>query len=478
MIAGSGALACLLVIPGTALGVNGSYLAVVALTLAAGTLVALSEDRDARLVSGALLVWALLLRCAALICCFAWAAAQGGPFLGPDSTLYFDTAHDLARRGFQLDALPVIAFGTYDVGQFYLFAAGIRWLHADLFGLQTINCGLTALAAPLAYGAARVLVPRGAIWIGLLVAVHPTLIALSSIDLLKDPSIVCALAALVWALVRIIAAHDARAIAGFAAVALVAACYLRVSRFYTFTYVEAGFVAAMAVAWRARTRLTARRMALAVIVGVFLLTEGVPARAKWPPTPVLFLSMASYTLDTPALRAYAPGLFDRLRVGGAGGTGGEQAAPDWRAGLLTLPANMFRRVFGPFPWIAPADWHFKVLQDGQYYLFPGMLVWYALLPAIVAGLGLTAVRMWRREESRTGLVMLWFFVVIYFAQYLTINLSYRQRDVTLPVLLIFGWIGLTWGREISRARIWYSRYWAVLCVIAGTHILVRAFIWP
>ena len=108
-----------------------------------------------------------------------------------------------------------------------------------------------------------------------------------------------------------------------------------------------------------------------------------------------------------------------------------------------------------------------------------MLVWYGLLPLIVVGLGGTGWRIAARKETRFALVFLWFFAAVYFAQYLAINLSYRQRDVMLPVLLVFAYLlGLPDATHLARWRSRYVGYWLVLALTwqPGGHLLVRAFL--
>ena len=103
-----------------------------------------------------------------------------------------------------------------------------------------------------------------------------------------------------------------------------------------------------------------------------------------------------------------------------------------------------------------------------------MLLWYALLPLIVVGLGGTAWRLLRRTETRFALVFLWFFAAVYFAQYLAINLSYRQRDVMLPILLIFACVGFPLVQSWPRWRTWYARYGLALVALACAHLVLRA----
>ena len=475
---GLGALAVSLLVAVPALGVNLSYLGIAAAAIILGLVLSRLEERPARATMLTLFVWALVLRMTVLTACVAVALRDGGPFLGPDSMDYFQSSMDLAARNFQTDTVPVIYFGTYDVGQFYLFATAVRLFSADLFGLQVLNSALTALAVPLTYSLARALVPRGAHLVALTLVAHPSLIGLSSLDLLKDPSIVCAMVGLLWALVHLTRPLAWWRLGAFAGVAFVCAMYLRTSRFYAFAYIEVAFVAALIIlrhrgAWPYRSVVGFAASAL-----IFLTVELLPTKALWPVAPAMIASMASYTLDTPAMRAYAPGFFDRLQ--GRGAARGARKAPgetppeEWRAGLLSIPANAFRRLFGPFPWIPPDSWRFRALQTGQYYLFPGMVIWYALLPVIAAGLVRSAAAVWRGTEQHFGLLLLLIFTLVYFAQYMAINLSYRQRDVMLPLLLIFGWKGLVWARSTTWASRWYRVYWMALGMLAAAHTAVRA----
>ena len=105
-----------------------------------------------------------------------------------------------------------------------------------------------------------------------------------------------------------------------------------------------------------------------------------------------------------------------------------------------------------------------------------MVGWYGLLPLIVAGLGTTAGAIVTRTETRFGIVFLWLFTAVYFAQYLMINLSYRQRDVMLPVLFFFACLGAPCLMRITGWRRWYAAYWLVLALIASGHLLARALL--
>ena len=486
---GLAGLAVALLLPQFLPGVTSSYLLVVAVAAGAALLIAATEDAAHRATSLNLFIWALLARCLAVTACYALGVREGGPFLGPDSTTYFTKGGELAASAFHLDMHPVIVFGSYDVSHYYLFAAAIRYLHTDLFGLQVMNCAMIALAAPLMFGIARIMLPSAALVLGLAVALHPSLIALAAVDLLKDPSIIFGTVLLVWVIVRLTVERRPYAMGLYALAGLVAALYLRSGRFYSFAYLEFAFIATVVFLRLLRVPMFQRATAAVLVAAVFLTGEVVLARASWPPSAIMVASNVSYVLDTPAMSHYAAGLFDRVRIASkstkmmAGDHDpimvpvhlGPQSGRFAIAGTIVSSfANLFRRLYGPFVWILPNDWHFRVLQAGDYLLFPGMLVWYGLLPVIVVGLGATGWRIVTRTETRFGVVFLWFFSAVYFAQYLLINLSYRQRDVMLPVLLFFACVGAPYLARMARWRTWYASYWIALALIASVHILARA----
>jgi hypothetical protein len=489
---GIGGLCLVLLLPQFLPGVNSSYLASAAIVCACGLLLAITEGEEQTSTSLTLFVWALLCRALAVTVCYALGVREGGPFLGPDSSTYFAKGAELAASNFHLDVHPVVEFGSWDVAQYYLFGGAIRYLHTDLFGLQMMNCGLIALAAPLVYGIARVMLPSAALAVGLAVALHPSLIALPAVDLLKDPSIIFGTALLIWVIVRLTREENPYALLPYFAAGLVAAVYLRMGRFYSFAYIELAFLAAVAFMMLRRTSIFKRGLAAVLVVTLFVVAEVLPARARWPLSPLMVASAVTYTLGTPEMSKYAAGLFDRLRIS----SGRLRPGIDREKGPIMVPvhigpetgpfavvgtivsslANLFRRLYGPFVWILPPDWHFKSLQAGDYLLYPGMLVWYGLLPFVVFGLTVTGWQIVKRKETRFGVVFLWCFTAVYFAQYLTINLSYRQRDVMLPVLLFFAFISLPHLMRLTRWKTWYASYWLALGLLAGTHLLVRAFL--
>jgi hypothetical protein len=226
---------------------------------------------------------------------------------------------------------------------------------------------------------------------------------------------------------------------------------------------------------RGRARTFARPQALVLAILVFAAAEIAPMRSLWPSTPSMFLAMTGHTLNTPGMRWSTPGFLQR----GVRGTTTIRSAPTETTshGVVRLGVDMVRRVFGPFPWIAPHTWTFFALQQGQYYLFPGTVLWYALLPFVVLGFALSGAAMVRGMETRFPLLLLWWFSALYFAQYLLINLSFRQREDGMPILLMFAALGADrFLPDCRRPPRWYRRYWVVIVVIAVLHITVRAIL--
>ena len=379
--------------------------------------------------------------------------------LGPDATSYWAGAERLATNGFALGVSPVIAFSSYDVAHYYLFGT-VAWLGGRLPEAQLLNAGFGALVAPAMLGWARLVVPRHAGWIGLGVALYPSLVVMSGTSLLKDPSVLLALAVCVWALTALASEQGRDRRTAFAVLALCALVYLNLDRFYLATLVEIGAVVAVGVQLL-RDRRAIHPAASGFVLAVVLASELVPALMGWPLSPERFRTNVQQVVVTPALHESGPSLLDSSRAGPLGA-------------VLTLVspfAPVVRRLYGPFVWVPPASWDPGFVLRSDLLLYPGNVIWYAMLPLGLAGLVRALVR-WRVQAP--ALVAAASALALYLLAYLSVNLSYRQRDLIVPFVLVFA---LPLATVIVRSRGWrlaYAGYWAVLVAAAAAHLFVRA----
>ena len=205
-----------------------------------------------------------------------------------------------------------------------------------------------------------------------------------------------------------------------------------------------------------RITIFQRSLAGALVVMIFLIGEVVPARASWPPSPVLVASNVSYVLDTPAM---GRSLRDRpvrsmasvvrpheLRSGRRQGT--DHGAGPHRPRVRTVRTGRDRTLVRR-ERVSAIVWTVRLDSPGGLALQStsgrrlSVVPRYARLVRVAAldrcRPGGDSGRIAARTETRFGVVFLWCFTAIYFAQYLVINLSSRQRDVMLPVLLFFAY---------------------------------------
>ncbi len=466
------------------------------------------------------------------------AGSDGGPFLGPDSTAFLHGSQQLAADGFRTSVHPIQTFGDFAVAHYYVFAGAIRYLEADLFSLQLLNCCFTALVGPLMFSVTRLTVPAAAFPLGIIVTLFPSLITLSALDLLKDPSVLFFTTLAVWAGVRLLHAQSTGARAAWALVGCVSLLYLRLDRFYVAAYLEGAVILAVLFGLLTRRNCLRSWRPLIWLLVVLAVAEVVPTRLGWPGSPSLMSRSFGWALEVPQLRDYGPGLLDRTQLseaevgadviqGGGDSTDGTneglarvdselgsgRAGWPWYAVAIativlslavpcvrrlfarrvehlvllaialggvgsvlvapTFAANIFRRLYGPFVWIMPSEWSIRHILTYDYLMYPGMLLWYFLLPFMLLGLVGVGWRVLKREALNPDLVGIWAFTVIYCAQYLLFNFSYRHRETLFPFLLIFGFLGL----PILERRRWrwaYGGYWMTLLVVAIWHLVTRA----
>jgi len=149
-------------------------------------------------------------------------------------------------------------------------------------------------------------------------------------------------------------------------------------------------------------------------------------------------------------------------------------APPRPPAVLVSAANVVRRLFGPFPWIPPGSWDAETILRNEYLLFPGMIVWYALLPIGAVGTFLAGWLTLRRQVVTPVVLVSSVVVASLGAMYLTLNLSFRQRDFMFPFLLLTAVLAVDRLRDRPFWRRAYLAYWAMLVLLAVTHLTLRA----
>ncbi|MCC7177528.1 MAG: hypothetical protein IT177_03975 [Acidobacteria bacterium] len=476
------------------IGEGPGTLAITAAFAAATTLLAGFERGPARGVFVQLAVIGLAVRGIALLL-LAWLeSASRTVVLGPDGVGFLRAIHAIVNAGFALPRPSFELFATYDTAHLYLFAGVVGTLGPGLLNLHAVNCALTALLGPLTFGWVRLVAPAAALPVGLLVTFYPSIIYLAATDLWKDPSVIAATTLGLWALAHIVhGKDDTWRLAGFTALAGGALWFVHASRFYALWYLEVG-VAAIAVLGLLRGWAVRRGAAVAVLSALAVAEAG-PVMAGWPASPLFFVASIAQATNATSLRYYSAGLLDEVAEGGRArpndgfaidtvdlglperanilqvDTDTASAVPG-RFGLVGGAVQIGRRVLGPFIWVPPAAWTPRAVLAGDYLLYPGMLFWYVLLPGMLVGLAVTAGRIFR-GQAPFMLGVVWVFTVLYWAQFLVINLPYRQREALFPVLALFAWLGFEELRQRSWAGKMYVFYWIALVGLALAHTAIR-----
>jgi hypothetical protein len=308
--------------------------------------------------------------------------------LGDDGKLY----HLLAMRAAEAwDAgrNPLAEFTYWRAASAYISLHSVVYKLAgpQVLMMSMVNACLGALVPVFVHGIARELLsPRRAKFIAVLVAFYPDQIVYSSGNL-KDISITLAVAASVWALLRLQggqggqggqATGGARLRAG--GLLVVAAGYITLSRFY---YVPLLVVALLVGRYTLSSRQNVRALAVRLVgVGV-LAVSGLWLISTFSPALMLLLR-------DPV--SGAAGWYSRLVQTEEGGMFSVLLQPPLNT--LLLPLTMLVVLLLPLP-----VWAFFTGEPMHYVLLPGMLVWYALLPFVLYG-------MWSSRTHPAGRVLL------------------------------------------------------------------------
>jgi hypothetical protein len=427
-------------------------------------------QRELRRFAASLFLWAFALRLSALLLLSAVPGYDRSAFLGPDSASYYLGSQMLAAGELPPGRSPIQIFGSTDIAHYYLFAAALSAFNVDLFGLQLLNGALSALTALVTFLWCKAVLPSHAALTGVAVACGPTLIAMSVTDLLKDPSIVMATVLALWAITRLLGSSRVLSAAGWGVLVVAALMYLRMDRFYVAAYLEAAFIIVVFIVLARGVMVT--RAPIAILALAVLAAEAGPMALGWPSSPEAIATNVVHVERTPAIRDSPPGIIDNNGPDVSGLPPPVQEPVKAAALVLDPLADIVRRLYGPFVWIPPPDLYTTTILRGDYILYPGMLLWYALLPFMLLGVG---VVLWRFATLHTTDIVLpavAVFLAVYLAQYLAINLSYRQREDVMPLLFILLPFGIALWSRFWRPRFLYGVYWLALFVLAVTHLVI------
>ena len=424
--------------------------------------VALAAPRPRRAAVISVFAWALLARIVAVIALvIADPGYAQGDFLSPDGRAYLSGSRALLEARFAVPS-PVTYFGTYDVGHYYLFAGASALLGSSVVALELLNGALAALSAALLFVWATALAPKHAGVLGSVAALSPSLILLSTANLLKDPSIVFATAIVLWAVTKLaLPCREPTSVATRApwlCIALIALVYLHLTRFYVAAYLELGLLIAAALAllrnWRAQAP------GLLAILVLVISAEAGSLMAGWPPSPVIFVDQLTRASAIRDERTAIARTFDL-----------EQLLPEAMQPMARSAVGAVRRLCGPFLIVIPDRLDARYVLAADFALYPDTLLWLLVLPAFLVGVGLALKHVWTEPQSHFDLGYVAIFLGLYLAQYLAIDVSYRQREDVLPIALAFVPAGVAWLESRHARRLAFFGY---LVVIAFGQALLLA----
>jgi hypothetical protein len=412
-------------------------------------------SREDGAVAWGLVGWALAFRLlVVLILSLVSAEYATGGLLSPDGTGYLAGSRVLVQSGFEVGP-PFTFFGTYDIGQYFVFAAAMKALGSEFLVLAVFNATVGALAAPLAFAWARLAVPRHAVLVGGIAALSPSLALLSTTNLLKDPMVILATLVVALSVAKTLrAGTEVRGVWFWLGLGAIALTFLHMTRFYVAAYLELGLIVVVVIRllWtRGRPPQPAHLLGL---IGAILVAEILAGSLGWPSSPAMVSSQIQHVSNTEAMQ---PAL--------------EQDDSGNRVPGLATAVDVARRMFGPYVWVPPKTLDLKYLVLADFDLYADTFLWYVILPFLVVGVAraLASLSGFRDEPTRLGYLAI--FVCVYLAQYLAINLSYRQREDVFLLALAFVPTGARWMLSRRPGQALYASYWVVILFIAAGQII-------
>jgi 4-amino-4-deoxy-L-arabinose transferase-like glycosyltransferase len=365
----------------------------------------------------------LVLRCAVgVLLNAAVGSQQFANYFWGDSSTYDGAGYYLALawRGdmpynpYRMSAVSGYGF-VHVVAFVYYFFGRNRLL------VQFLNATIGAVSVLVIYAIARRLFDdRVARWAALFTAFFPQMIFWSC-AIYKDPLILLCIATSIYALIRL----RERLSPGYLLLFVAATLALMTLRFYVFYMV--------AFATMGTFLFSQRRGFLSGLVSQTLVAGAFVAALAFGVRQETIAQQTSY-FDLERLQTARAG---QTMVGESDfGTEFDVSTP--AGALAAIPVGLAYLLFAPFPW--------AISGVRQLLTLPEMLVWYALMPALVRGLRHSV-----RHRFREVLPIVTFTLVLTLAYAIfqsNVGAAYRQR--TQIVMFFFIFIGA--GIELKRNR--------------------------
>ena len=287
--------------------------------------------------------------------------------------------------------------------------------------VQFVNSTIGALAVVVIYAIARKLFDeKVARWAALFMAFFPQMVFWSC-AIYKDPSVLLCISVAMYAVLSL----RERLTVGHLALFVAATLALMTLRFYVFYMVAFATIGTYLVSQR--RGVLSGLFGQLVVAGVFLTA--------------LFFGVRQATFDRQASYFDLEEL-QRARLGqlaqGRSDFGADIDVSTPTGALTALPVGLAYLLFAPFPW--------AISGIRQLLTLPEMLVWYALMPALVRGLRNTL-----RHRFRQALPILTFAFILTMAYAIfqsNVGTAYRQRTQITMFFFIF----MGEGIEMKRRR--------------------------
>lgn len=356
------------------------------------------------------------------------------------------------HRGEFIDLRSWNLAGTWDIGYYY-FLAALYYLfgHSTLLG-KAVNCLLGALLPIVIFHLVKSIFSKQvASYSAFLVAIFPNLVYWSAYDLMKDT-----LAALLLYLSVFFALKVEKKSLVYPVLLVLSLTFLRLNRFYIGTILTGLVMIFFLVKmWREK------RIYQHVIV-FFVLLLAVEAFL------VYGLRFPSFIMP---LKSEIPTYFGGKTVTKLVKPESEsfKGIKAFIAYFLKNPGQFAKQLIaggvvftiGPFAWVVPSSFSWDA------FLFPGMWLWYLLIP--FALYGLVSVK----KEPPVVLLLLVVMSFFFIYAFLFGGGGFRHREQIMPILLVFSAIGLIDFKSWKR---FYPYYLGLLVLGISAHIAVRALL--